>query len=179
RSWWYGQPTISLARSAVPARAMTTARDRSKTTSYEAPVSQMTMSCCVAGRTYPDGPTTGSLKPVTPGGVADGATDAQSSGRNPATRLTPPIVVRGSRSDATRWTADPGDIPAATSSSRYACDDVPMAKIPVCGVAMPPSSKPCSDPAQPTHIAGRRESVGYSRLVLTRGLTNRACEAHN
>jgi hypothetical protein len=33
RSWWYGQPTVSLASSAMSASAMTTVRDRSNTTS--------------------------------------------------------------------------------------------------------------------------------------------------
>ena len=33
RSWWYGQPTISLASVACPASADDDARDRSNTTS--------------------------------------------------------------------------------------------------------------------------------------------------
>ena len=95
-----------------------TARERSNTTSYGAPVSQTTTSCCVAGRVVAVGPTSGSLKPVTPVGAASGATPAQSSGRKPATRLTPPIVVRGSRSDATRATAAAGSTPVTRSNSR-------------------------------------------------------------
>ena len=48
------------------------------------------------------------LKPTTPAGASSGATFRHSSGRNPATRLTPPIVVRGSRSDETAATkSDP------------------------------------------------------------------------
>ena len=60
--------------------------------------SHSTASCCVAGIAKPSAPTRRALKPSSPGGVSRGAASRQSSGRNPATRLTPPIVVRGSRS---------------------------------------------------------------------------------
>src|SRR5882724_11888256 len=77
-----------------------------------------------------------SSNPTTPAGASSGATSLQSSGLNPATRLTPPIVVRGSRSDAIAATTSAPVPPAETSNSRYACDAVPRAKIPLWGVRM-------------------------------------------
>ena len=58
------------------------------------------------------------LNPVTPGGAASGAIAAHSSGRKPATRLTPPIVVLGSRSPATRATVEAASAVGSTSNSR-------------------------------------------------------------
>ena len=83
-----------------------TARVQSNTTSYAAPVTQTTTSRWVAGRMKPSA--TGDrfveaaqARPAT----TPGASAAQSSGRKPATRLTPPIVERGSRRLATSPTS--------------------------------------------------------------------------
>src|SRR4249920_2758950 len=76
-----------------------------------------------------------SLNPVSPFGAAAGATIAHSSGRKPATSLTPPIVVRGSRSPATSATVDDASAESSRSNSRYACELVPSAKMPDWGDA--------------------------------------------
>ena len=96
----------------------------------------MTASCWVAGIVTPVGPVTGERKLVTPVGESSAATLVQSSGRNPTTRFTPPIVVRGSRSPATAPTSTAGAAPGTRSSSRYTWDIVPSAKMPVWGVGM-------------------------------------------
>src|SRR5579875_459755 len=90
----------------------------------------MIASCCVAGITNPSIPVR-SLNPCSPEGMSSGATLLHNSGRNPETRLTPPIVVRGSRNEAmaaarsrSRWASD-------RSHSRYTWEDVPRLKMPL------------------------------------------------
>ena len=61
------------------------------------PEIQSTASCCVAGIRKPSIPTTSRSNPAMAAGASSGTAFLQSSGRNPATRLTPPIVVLGSR----------------------------------------------------------------------------------
>ncbi len=136
RSWWYGHPTISCTSVAHGASASRTARVTSNTASYSPPAIQMTASCWVACIVTPVGPETADRKLVTPAGASPGATLAHSSGRKPTTRLTPPIVVRGSRNPATAPTSTAGAAPGARSSSRYTWDMVPSAKMPVWGVGM-------------------------------------------
>ena len=129
RSWWYCHPTISCASVARPMSSATINREVSNTTSYEAPANQTTTSCCVAGNSWAATPRIGSSNPTTPTGAASGATTAHSSGRKPATRLTPPIVVRGSRRRATLTTtssasADGEQVELEIGMSRGAeCED--------------------------------------------------------
>src|SRR5262245_43908757 len=136
RSWRYGQLEVSAATDASPATAVIAPRPTSKTTSYALPESQSTASCCVAGMVYPSGPAIAWLNPSRPAGASSGMTSRHSSGRNPATRLTPPIVVRGSRRDATAVTSRRAFSRLFASNSRYAWDDVPSAKMPPCGLFM-------------------------------------------
>ena len=98
RSWWYGQPTISCA----------SARDAGKAHGDRAREVEQQV---VGGAGKPDhdvmlGGRQGVAVPadhrlveaVDVGGHRVGRDAAHSSGRKPVTRLTPPIVVRGSRS---------------------------------------------------------------------------------
>src|SRR6185312_5747404 len=78
-----------------------------------------------------------SSKSRTFAGASSGTTSAQRLGRKPATRLTPPIVVRGSRRLAIAATTSPGAAAGSASNSKYACDAVPSAKMPPWGVLMP------------------------------------------
>ena len=50
-----------------------------------------------AGITNPSVPLISLLNPSTPGGASSGTISRHSSGRNPITKFTPPVVVRGSR----------------------------------------------------------------------------------
>src|SRR6266498_2407329 len=84
--------------------------------------------------TKPSLPATSSLKPARSAGASSGSASRQASGRKPATRLTPPIVVRGSRSEAIARTMLVVGSPSVASNSRYACAAVPRAKMPPCGL---------------------------------------------
>src|SRR6266511_1427535 len=84
--------------------------------------------------TKPSLPATSSLKPARSAGASSGSASRQASGRTPATRLTPPIVVRGSRSAAIARTRLVVGFPSEASNSRYACAAVPSAKMPPCGL---------------------------------------------
>src|SRR5262245_11369944 len=75
-----------------------------------------------------------SPKPVSSADASSGSASRQSSGLKPATSLTPPIVVRGSRSDATAGTTSAAGRPSTASNSRYACEAVPRAKMPTWGL---------------------------------------------
>ena len=118
RSRWYDQLTVSSARPASSARAAIMPRAASKTTSLEPPATQSTRSCWVAGMLKPSIPTTGSTKPWRSRGDRSGATARHSSGRNPVTRFTPPIVVRGSDRSATASTRAGAAAGSRRSSSR-------------------------------------------------------------
>src|SRR4029450_512318 len=137
RSCRYDQLEVSSATDARSRSEAIAARAVSKITSYALSDNHRTASCCVAGITKPSTPTTSSLNPSTSGGASWSATSRQISGRNPATRLTPPIVVHGSRRAEIASTRSRPRCPASASNSRYAWDDVPSAKIPPCGVLMP------------------------------------------
>src|SRR6058998_1292170 len=109
----------------------------------------------------------GSLKPLRPGGEASGATVAHSSGRNPATRLTPPIVVRGSRSEATRATAEAGSTELVRSSSRYPCEAVPSARMPGWGDAISQLARPARPGPSVQHaLPALRDAAGRARHGL-------------
>src|SRR5262249_10943835 len=120
-------------------------------TSYVLPDNHSTASCWVAGITKPSAPTRSSSNPTTPGGASRGIALRHSSGLNPATRLTPPIVVLGSRSDEMQATSSRPSCPAARSTSRYACDAVPSAKIPPCGLLTSATLHP-----EPPRLVGLR-----------------------
>ena len=72
----------------------------------------------MAGIVKPSGPTTGSVKPVTLDGAADGACAAHSSGRNPTTRLTPVTVLRSAATRVTAATRSATSTPSRRSNSR-------------------------------------------------------------
>jgi hypothetical protein len=118
RSCWYGQLDVSSCTETRPASSEIAIRAVSKITSYALPDSHSTESCCVAGLVKPSTPTRSTLKPSSPGSASSGTTDRHSSGRNPATRFTPPIVVRGSRSEETAVTTSRRALSPTTSNSR-------------------------------------------------------------
>src|SRR5262249_14886487 len=96
------------------------------------PVSASRRSWRVAGDVEPPTPTMFCAK-ASARGASSGSSVRQSSGRNPHTRLLPPIVVRGSRSRATVLTSCVAACSSCAANSRYVCDEVPRAKIPVYG----------------------------------------------
>ena len=136
RSWWYGQPTVSstsVAQPARPGRSCATGRTRRRSRAGQ-PDDDVVLRRRERVAVLADDRR---LEVPDAGGVMAGAMSRHSSGRKPATRLTPPMVVRGSRRPATWRTAVSAVDGSRTSNSRYACDDVPSAKMPVCGEAIP------------------------------------------
>src|SRR5579862_413479 len=123
--------------------------------------------------TNPPSPTRSASKSARSAGASSGAAARQSEGRKPATRLTPPIVVRGSRSAATALTSSWARVWTA-SNSRYACDAVPSAKIPPCGVLTPRMISPVARLndeqrvllriVEPEH---RRYGIAHARDLVT------------
>lgn len=104
----------------------------SKITSYALPDNHTTASCCVLDITNPSVPRISLLNPSTP----SGAIARHSSGRNPMTKFTPPVVVLGSRISEIADANSLHFFASQRSNSRYACEEVPRAKIPAWGVYM-------------------------------------------
>jgi len=66
----------------------------------------------------------GHALPITPAGSSCGATRLQREDRKPTIRLTPPVVVRGSRRLAIACTNAPGSACSSRSHSREECEPV-------------------------------------------------------